>query len=341
MTRSSRLVAIAVTLLGVTQIRLTGGEPTLRLRPARACRERLAALGAATGDLPDDEWALACGGRVPKRGGPPAWTASTGQPGHPRLEIVFAELTRARPVAGCAGRAGSRCRRRPDAREDQSVLMRGRERRRGARSCSLFGTGPRLRAAVYRADAAGPPARLEPVGDGDGGGDPGGAQRGYAISPMPNDAGGAPAETFVVDGGPPGRHDRVGDEAVLRACDRVRLTADGQVRDCLFARTSATCAPCCATRPPTRRSPRGGGRPWRSSCPATGSTIRASFSPTVRCPLSAGRAPEPPIQADRGFRGWHPARSGQCAACWSRSKRRAAHFGLQVNYRMPHSPVIA
>ncbi len=50
--------------------------------------------------------------------------------------------------------------------------------------------------------------------------------------------GSAPAEVFIVDGGP-GRVGVIG--SVTRpfcgACDRVRLTADGQVRNCLFART--------------------------------------------------------------------------------------------------------
>jgi GTP 3',8-cyclase len=49
--------------------------------------------------------------------------------------------------------------------------------------------------------------------------------------------GSAPAETWLVDGGP----ERVGVIASVTrpfcgACDRVRLTADGQVRTCLFAR---------------------------------------------------------------------------------------------------------
>jgi cyclic pyranopterin phosphate synthase len=49
--------------------------------------------------------------------------------------------------------------------------------------------------------------------------------------------GSAPAERWLVDGGPA----RVGVIASVtrpfcRACDRTRLTADGQVRDCLFAR---------------------------------------------------------------------------------------------------------
>jgi GTP 3',8-cyclase len=53
----------------------------------------------------------------------------------------------------------------------------------------------------------------------------------------PADRGAAPAETFLVDGGP-GRVGVIG--SVTRpfcgACNRVRLTADGQVRNCLFAR---------------------------------------------------------------------------------------------------------
>jgi GTP 3',8-cyclase len=48
--------------------------------------------------------------------------------------------------------------------------------------------------------------------------------------------GSAPAETFLVDGGP----DRVGiigsvTRPFCGACDRIRLTADGQLRNCLFA----------------------------------------------------------------------------------------------------------
>ena len=56
----------------------------------------------------------------------------------------------------------------------------------------------------------------------------------------PGERGSAPAETFLVDGGPA----RVGvigsvTRPFCGACDRVRLTADGQVRNCLFARTES------------------------------------------------------------------------------------------------------
>ena len=53
----------------------------------------------------------------------------------------------------------------------------------------------------------------------------------------PGARGSAPAEIFLIDGGP----DRVGiigsvTRPFCGACDRVRLTADGQIRNCLFAR---------------------------------------------------------------------------------------------------------
>ena len=58
----------------------------------------------------------------------------------------------------------------------------------------------------------------------------------YTLTPVPT-RGSAPAEEFYVDGGPA----RVGIIASVTrpfcsACDRIRLTADGQLRNCLFAR---------------------------------------------------------------------------------------------------------
>jgi GTP 3',8-cyclase len=60
----------------------------------------------------------------------------------------------------------------------------------------------------------------------------------YALTPDGTARGGAPAERWLVDGGPAA----VGVIASVTrpfcgACDRTRLTADGQVRSCLFART--------------------------------------------------------------------------------------------------------
>ena len=59
----------------------------------------------------------------------------------------------------------------------------------------------------------------------------------FTLTPSPEQRGSAPAEKFLVDGGPA----TVGVIASVTRpfcgdCDRVRLTADGQVRNCLFAR---------------------------------------------------------------------------------------------------------
>ncbi|NUQ31373.1 MAG: GTP 3',8-cyclase MoaA [Dermatophilaceae bacterium] len=61
----------------------------------------------------------------------------------------------------------------------------------------------------------------------------------WQLTPLPAaDRGSAPAERFLVDGGP----ETVGIIASVSspfcaACDRTRLTADGQVRNCLFSNT--------------------------------------------------------------------------------------------------------
>ena len=60
----------------------------------------------------------------------------------------------------------------------------------------------------------------------------------WTLTPSPEQRGSAPAETWLVAGGPAvvgiiGSVTR----PFCGACDRVRLTADGQVRNCLFARS--------------------------------------------------------------------------------------------------------
>ena len=62
-------------------------------------------------------------------------------------------------------------------------------------------------------------------------------EREFVLTPVAEPRGSAPAELFQVDGGPA----TVGVIASVTRpfcgdCDRVRLTADGQVRNCLFAR---------------------------------------------------------------------------------------------------------
>ncbi len=65
-------------------------------------------------------------------------------------------------------------------------------------------------------------------------------ERDVTLSPAKEPRGSAPAELFLVDGGPA----TVGVIASVTRpfcgdCDRVRLTADGQVRNCLFARSES------------------------------------------------------------------------------------------------------
>ncbi|GAA4210890.1 GTP 3',8-cyclase MoaA [Actinocatenispora rupis] len=62
----------------------------------------------------------------------------------------------------------------------------------------------------------------------------------HRLSPDPRERGSAPAQTWLVDGGPA----RVGIIASVTRpfcgdCDRTRLTADGQVRSCLFSQDEA------------------------------------------------------------------------------------------------------
>jgi cyclic pyranopterin phosphate synthase len=65
----------------------------------------------------------------------------------------------------------------------------------------------------------------------------------FTLQPDPAERGGAPAETWLIDGhpGPDGRPAKVGVIASVSrpfcaACVRTRLTADGAVRSCLFSR---------------------------------------------------------------------------------------------------------
>jgi GTP 3',8-cyclase len=63
----------------------------------------------------------------------------------------------------------------------------------------------------------------------------------YTLDPDPAERGAAPAQTWLVSGhsGLDGRPAKVGviasvSQPFCGACDRTRLTADGQVRNCLF-----------------------------------------------------------------------------------------------------------
>jgi cyclic pyranopterin phosphate synthase len=230
----SRLITVAVQRLGVTEVRFTGGEPLLR--------RGLAGLVAAAAALdPRPEISLTTNGIGLARLAGPLATA-----GLDRLNVsldtlsrlTFEELARrdrlpdvltGLAAAAAAGLAPVKV---------NAVLMRGvndHEAPGLLRFCLDRGYQLRFieqmpldaqhgwrRADMITADEI--LARLA---------------AGFTLTPDdPGSRGSAPAETFLVDGGP-GRVGVIG--SVTRpfcgTCDRVRLTADGQVRNCLFATT--------------------------------------------------------------------------------------------------------
>ncbi|MEZ0114170.1 cyclic pyranopterin phosphate synthase [Catenulispora sp. EB89] len=228
-----RLIGIAVHLLGVDQVRFTGGEPLVR--------PGLATLVAQVAELrPRPRISLTTNALGLARLAPTLKEA-----GLDRVNVsldtldpaVFRELTRrdrfADVVAGLAAAAEAGL----TPVKVNSVLMRGvndAEAPALLRWCLERGYELRFieqmpldaqhgwdRAQMVTADEI--LAALETE---------------FKLTPEgPVARGAAPAETWLVDGGP----GRVGVIASVTrpfcgACDRVRLTADGQVRTCLFAR---------------------------------------------------------------------------------------------------------
>ena len=231
-----RLVAIGVERLGIREVRFTGGEPLLR-RGLAGIIERTARLA------PRPEISLTTNGIGLARLAGPLRQAG--------LDRVNVSLDTLRPAAF---RALSHRDRLPDVLAGleaaaaagltpvkvNSVLMRGVNSGEAAellRFCLDRGYelrfieqmpldaqhGWRRRDMVTAAEIL---TELSGV---------------FTLTPDdPNARGSTPAESFLVDGGPA----RVGvigsvTRPFCGACDRVRLTADGQVRNCLFARTES------------------------------------------------------------------------------------------------------
>jgi GTP 3',8-cyclase len=231
-----RLARIAVTRLGVTEIRLTGGEPLLR-RGLPGLVARMAAV------RPRPEISLTTNGIALARLAEPLRAA-----GLDRLNVsldtlapeVFKHLARrdrlADVLAGLAAAAAAGL----TPVKVNTVLMRGvndREAPALLAFCLAYGYQLRFieqmpldaqhgweRSQMVTADEI--LATLS---------------RDYTLTPDdPAARGAAPAETFLVDGGPA----KVGVIASVTrpfcgTCDRVRLTADGQIRNCLFSRTES------------------------------------------------------------------------------------------------------
>jgi cyclic pyranopterin phosphate synthase len=229
----ARLVRIGVERLGITEVRFTGGEPLLR-RGLPGIVERAACL------RPRPEISLTTNGIGLDR-----LAESLRAAGLDRINVsldtlrpdTFKVLSKrdrlADVVAGLAAAASAGI----TPVKVNSVLMRGiNDGEAGSllRYCLAHGYQLRFieqmpldaqhgwrRENMVTADEILAALSLE-----------------FSLTPDdPGQRGSAPAESFLVDGGPA----RVGvigsvTRPFCGACDRVRLTADGQIRNCLFAR---------------------------------------------------------------------------------------------------------
>jgi GTP 3',8-cyclase len=228
----ARLIAIAVQRLGVTEVRFSGGEPLLR-RGLAGIVSRTAAL------RPRPEISLTTNGiGLARLAGP------LHQAGLDRINVsldtlspeTFATLARRDRLpdvlAGLAAAAAAGL----APVKVNTVLMRGvndheaasllgfclthRYQLRFIEQMPLDAQHGWRRTDMVTADEILAALSAE-----------------FSLTPAdPAARGSAPAETFLVDGGP----DRVGvigsvTRPFCGACDRVRLTADGQIRNCLFA----------------------------------------------------------------------------------------------------------
>jgi cyclic pyranopterin phosphate synthase len=228
-----RLIRIGVERLGITEVRFTGGEPLLR-------RGLPAIAGAVAALAPRPEISMTTNGIGLARS-----AAALREVGLDRINVsldtldpeVFMRLARRDRLADVLDGLSAAAAAGLVPVKVNAVLMRGVN---DAEACGLLryclDRGYQLRFIEQmpldaqhgwtRTDmvtAAEILAQLE--GE-------------FRLSPAePSARGAAPAEVFLVDGGPA----TVGVIASVTrpfcgACDRVRLTADGQVRNCLFAR---------------------------------------------------------------------------------------------------------
>ncbi|MFG1720301.1 GTP 3',8-cyclase MoaA [Micromonospora chalcea] len=226
-----RLVGVAVTRLGITEVRFTGGEPLIR----PGLPGIVAAVAALT---PRPRISLTTNGIGLARMAPALRDA-----GLDRVNVSldtldrdrFTALTRrdrlADVLAGLAGAADAGL----TPVKINSVLMRGTNDDEAPELLRFaLAHGYELRFieqmpldAQHGWDRSTMVTADEILAS---------LQAAFALTPDPSERGAAPAETWLVDGGPA----RVGVIASVTRpfcgdCDRTRLTADGQVRNCLFA----------------------------------------------------------------------------------------------------------
>jgi cyclic pyranopterin phosphate synthase len=231
-----RLVRVAVERLGVREVRFTGGEPLLR--------RGLADIVARTADLrPRPEISLTTNGIGLAR-----TAAALRAAGLDRVNVsldtlrpeTFRKLARRDRLPDVLDGMAAAARAGLSPVKVNTVLMRGLNDDEAApllRYCLDHGYELRFIEQMpldaqhgwSRAEMVTAAEILAALG------------REFTLTPDdPAQRGSAPAEAFVVDRGPA----RVGVIASVTrpfcgTCDRVRLTADGQVRNCLFARTES------------------------------------------------------------------------------------------------------
>ncbi|WP_170211610.1 GTP 3',8-cyclase MoaA [Saccharothrix australiensis] len=229
----TRLIAIAVTRLGVTDVRFTGGEPLLRpgladVLAATAALEPRPRLSMTTNGV-----GLARRARRLAAAGLDRVNISLDTLDPARFHALTRRDRLADVLAGLSAARGAGL----TPVKVNSVLMRGVNEDEAVpllRFCLAHGYQLRFieqmpldpqhgwdRADMVTAGEILAALRAE-----------------FELTPEPGERGGAPAERWVVDGGPA----VVGVIASVTrpfcaACDRTRLTADGQVRNCLFSRS--------------------------------------------------------------------------------------------------------
>ena len=273
----TRLLRLAVTRLGITSVRFTGGEPPLY--------RRLEDVVAAAASLQP------AGDRAhhQRRGlGPPGPTAGGGRPGPGErlLDTVdpghFAAITRRNRLdevldglaaAAAAGLGPVKVNAVLDpvsGRDDAVELLRFCLKH--CYQLRIIEQMPLDADHQWSRRPSAPTTSSRRCAD-------------VSTSPRPAPRGSAPAQLWRVDGGPAtvGIIASVSD-AFCSACDRTRLTADGQVRSCLFAAVETDLRSLMRGAPTTTNSRRPGGRPCGPRPPATASTapLRAADPPDER-----------------------------------------------------------
>ncbi|MEU1588606.1 GTP 3',8-cyclase MoaA [Micromonospora sp. NPDC005710] len=226
-----RLVRVAVELLGVTEVRFTGGEPLIRpglvdIVTAVAALDPRPRVSLTTNGIGLDRLAPALRNAGLNRVNvsldtldPARFTRLTRRP---RLDAVLAGLAGAASAGLSPVKINSVLMRGVNEDEAPALLRFALDhdyQLRIIEQMPLDAQHGWARDTMVTAEEI--LASLRTVFD---------------LSPDPAERGAAPAETWLVDGGPA----RVGVIASVTRpfcgdCDRTRLTADGQVRACLFA----------------------------------------------------------------------------------------------------------